>query len=62
MLLSKKKPYYFYMACGGICMGLLAGCENMASNETSAYAASELQKSLDKPVILTNSQDFTLAP
>ena len=61
MLLSKKKPYYFYMACGGICMGLLAGCENMASNETSAYAASELQKSLDKPVILTNSQDFTLA-
>ncbi|AMJ96418.1 hypothetical protein AVL56_03050 [Alteromonas stellipolaris] len=42
-------------------MGLLAGCENMASNETSAYAASELQKSLDKPVILTNSQDFTLA-
>lgn len=61
MLLSKKKPYYFYMACGGIFMGLLAGCENMASNETSAYAASELQKSLDKPVILTNSQDFTLA-
>ncbi|MFY0668158.1 MAG: CRTAC1 family protein [Alteromonas stellipolaris] len=42
-------------------MGLLVGCENMASNETSAYAASELQKSLDKPVILTNSQDFTLA-
>ncbi|WP_421714440.1 CRTAC1 family protein [Alteromonas stellipolaris] len=61
MLLSKKKPYYFYMACGGIFMGLLVGCENMASNETSAYAASELQKSLDKPVILTNSQDFTLA-
>ncbi|WP_247670594.1 CRTAC1 family protein [Alteromonas sp. MMG017] len=60
MLLSKKKPYYFYMACGGICMGLLAGCENMASNETSVYAASEFQKRLDKPVILTNSQDFTL--
>lgn len=49
-----------YLACGGLLLGALAGCENIVDKQRSSYATqSGFAKALDEPVTLTNTESFT---
>jgi len=60
MLRKTKMPCYLYLACGGLFVGILAGCGNIAEKDrSSSTAQSSVFKTLEEPVTLTNSENFT---